>query len=144
VAQLEARPSVDYATLSADELALACFQEGEEPAWAEFVRRFQPLIAGVVFRVACKWGETSPQIIDDLVQDTYLKVCAEHTAYRELQVFPQGRDLRLYQGFCGEFGARLFQSTENAKARRRKGYCLVNGRKELGWSTGFEVGRVCH
>jgi RNA polymerase sigma factor (sigma-70 family) len=70
---------VDYTALSADQLALACFQGCDESAWGEFVRRFQPLIAGVIFRVACRWGESSPQVIDDLVQDTYLKLCAERT-----------------------------------------------------------------
>jgi RNA polymerase sigma-70 factor (ECF subfamily) len=68
---------VDYSTISAEELALTCFRTGDELAWAEFVKRFHPLIARVVLRVARQWGETSAQVVDDLVQDTYVKLCAE-------------------------------------------------------------------
>jgi RNA polymerase sigma-70 factor, ECF subfamily len=60
-----------------DELVLHCLQTGEESAWIEFVRRFQPLIAGVVMRVGRRWGESSCEVLDDLVQETYLKLCAD-------------------------------------------------------------------
>ncbi len=39
-------------------------------------RRFHRIIAITALRVARRWGETSPQVIDDLAQDTYLKLCA--------------------------------------------------------------------
>jgi RNA polymerase sigma-70 factor, ECF subfamily len=69
---------VNYAELSPVELVLACLRTGEESAWIEFVRRFQPLIAGIVMRLARRWGEASPEVVDDLVQETYLKLCADH------------------------------------------------------------------
>jgi RNA polymerase sigma-70 factor (ECF subfamily) len=68
---------MDYSVIPSEELALICFQRGEESAWAEFVRRFHPLIARVVTRVARQWGQASPQLIDDLVQETYLKLCSD-------------------------------------------------------------------
>jgi RNA polymerase sigma-70 factor (ECF subfamily) len=68
---------LDHAALSPIDLAIACLRTGDESAWAEFIRRFHPLIAGVVIRVARSWGETSPEALDDLVQDTYLKLCAD-------------------------------------------------------------------
>lgn len=55
------------------------------PAWEEFVRRFQPLIAGVVARAAARWGPVTTAIVDDLVQETYLKLCMEE--FRRLREF---------------------------------------------------------
>jgi RNA polymerase sigma-70 factor (ECF subfamily) len=68
---------VDYTALSPVDLALTCLRTGDESAWVEFIRRFQPLIAGVVIRIARGWGETSPEVFDDLIQDTYLKLCTD-------------------------------------------------------------------
>lgn len=44
--------------------------------WVEFVRRFHPLIATVVLRTAQSCGELTPTLHDDLIQETYLKLCA--------------------------------------------------------------------
>jgi len=65
---------VEYSTLSPENLAIHCFHSTDETAWAEFVRRFHPLIARVAIRVAREWGEESKQVVDDLIQDTYLKL----------------------------------------------------------------------
>jgi RNA polymerase sigma-70 factor (ECF subfamily) len=54
---------------------VACLKEKGEAEWAEFVRRFHPLISTVVFRTARSWGEISASQIDDLVQETFLKLC---------------------------------------------------------------------
>lgn len=66
-----------YGSLQPDELIRICAQVGEAAAWEEFIRRFNPLIASVVLKTARRWGELSPAVVDDLVQDTYLKLCAE-------------------------------------------------------------------
>ena len=67
-----------YPSLQPEELIRICAQTGETPAWEEFIRRFNPLIARVVVRTAHRWGEFSPSVLDDLVQETYLKLCAEN------------------------------------------------------------------
>src|SRR5258707_11669866 len=67
---------MDYAALSAERLILACTQTEDTAAWEEFVRRFHRLIATVALRVASRWGDSSPQAVDDLIQETYLKLCA--------------------------------------------------------------------
>jgi RNA polymerase sigma-70 factor (ECF subfamily) len=69
---------MDYASLSAEELVLECGRADDAAAWQEFVRRFHRLIATVALRVARRWGEPSPQVVDDLVQETYLKLCADN------------------------------------------------------------------
>jgi RNA polymerase sigma-70 factor, ECF subfamily len=66
-----------YTLLSAAELARECVVSGNAAAWQEFIRRFHPLVALVVFRTAQHWGQPSAQLVDDLVQDTYLRVCED-------------------------------------------------------------------
>ena len=68
--------TLDYTTVPVKELIDAC-TGGEAAAWQEFIRRFHRIIAITASRVARRWGETSPQVVDDLVQDTYLKLCAD-------------------------------------------------------------------
>ncbi len=68
---------MQYSALSAGELVRQCARSADKAAWEEFVRRFHRLIAGVVLRTAQRWGETSRQTLDDLVQETYLKLCAD-------------------------------------------------------------------
>jgi RNA polymerase sigma-70 factor (ECF subfamily) len=69
---------MSYSSWSAEELVRACVEAGNSEAWAEFVCRFRKLIACVVLRIARKYGEASSAIVDDLVQDTYLKVCSDN------------------------------------------------------------------
>jgi RNA polymerase sigma-70 factor, ECF subfamily len=68
---------LDYSAISSEQLVAVCARSEDQAAWLEFVRRFQRLIATVVVRTARQWGETSPAILDELVQDTYLKLCAD-------------------------------------------------------------------
>ena len=67
---------VNWTGLNSEELAAACVRTGEAPQWEEFVRRFQPVIAGTVWRIARRFGSIDPDTVDDLVQATFLKICA--------------------------------------------------------------------
>src|SRR5271154_478612 len=67
--------SVEYAKLSNIELVRACANSKNEGAWAEFLGRFHEVIGGTILRTARQWVEPSRELIDDLVQDTYLKLC---------------------------------------------------------------------
>jgi len=69
---------VNRASLTSGELIRACIEAGDEAVWEEFVRRYRPVISGVVSRTARRFGEWTPQLVDDLTQETYLKVCANH------------------------------------------------------------------
>ena len=71
---------MDYGARPPNDLFIACLRGGDEHAWAEFLRRFQPLVLGVVIKIANHWGENSPQIIEELLQETYLKLCADREA----------------------------------------------------------------
>jgi RNA polymerase sigma-70 factor (ECF subfamily) len=68
---------VSYSSFSIEELVRRCSASGEIGAWEEFVRRFHRLIATVVLRTAGRLGDSSAQTVDDLIQDTYLKLCAD-------------------------------------------------------------------
>jgi len=56
-------------------LHLCLSSEGEEH-WCKFVRRTQPLIANVIINTVRHWREPSPNLIDDLIQETFLKLFA--------------------------------------------------------------------
>jgi len=69
---------MSYSSQDTRELIRACADPRNSAAWLEFMRRFQKLIAGVVLRTCARWGEYSSEAVDDLVQETYLKLCADH------------------------------------------------------------------
>lgn len=65
-----------YFDFSSTELVRACAGSKDERAWAEFIRRFHIVIAAAVLRTARHWAEPPHHQLDDLIQDTYLKLCA--------------------------------------------------------------------
>ena len=109
---------LDYAGVSPEELVVACLQSGTELAWAEFVRRFHPLIARVVLRVARQWGETSPQVMDDLIQETYLKLCTDRL--RVLENFKSAHKDAIY-GYIKTFTANLVHDNFKLAHSKKRG-----------------------
>jgi RNA polymerase sigma-70 factor (ECF subfamily) len=75
-------------------LVAACVATRDESVWAEFIRRFHPLITTVVLRKARQWGEPLPSLIDDLTQETYLKLCAD--------------DCRLLKNFRSQYPCAIY------------------------------------
>src|SRR5437667_159549 len=55
---------MDYPSLQPEALIRICAQPGQAPAWEEFIRRFNPLIARVVVKTAHRWGESSRSVQD--------------------------------------------------------------------------------
>jgi len=68
---------MELSSVSANELVRVCIESGDEAAWGEFVRRFQRPIALAVLRTARCWNLQSPALLDDLVQETFLRLCAD-------------------------------------------------------------------
>jgi RNA polymerase sigma-70 factor (ECF subfamily) len=52
------------------------------------------LIATVALRIARRWGGASPQLVDDLVQETYLKLCENN--FQLLRTFQFRHDEAIY------------------------------------------------
>jgi RNA polymerase sigma-70 factor (ECF subfamily) len=69
---------MDPKKLTAQDLVQLCLDSKDEASWTEFVRRFQPLIAGVVTKCIFRRMRPKPDLVDDLVQDTYLKLCTNN------------------------------------------------------------------
>lgn len=67
---------MNYPELSPPELFAICSQGGDAASWEEFIRRFNAVIGRSVLRVAFRYGSSDKALIDDLVQETYLKICA--------------------------------------------------------------------
>jgi RNA polymerase sigma-70 factor (ECF subfamily) len=56
------------------ELLQLCLSTDAEEHWREFVRRTQPLIAGVIINTVRRWKQPDPSLVDDLIQETYVKL----------------------------------------------------------------------
>ncbi len=63
--------------MSLEELIRACAENANARAWEEFVHRFHQLIAAVVVRTSSRWARSSPAEVEDLIQETYLKICGD-------------------------------------------------------------------
>jgi RNA polymerase sigma-70 factor (ECF subfamily) len=74
-----------FSSLSVEELVRRCARSGEIAAWEEFVCRFHRLIAKVILRTCNRHGGSTNQAVDELIQDTYLKLCADN--FRLLREF---------------------------------------------------------
>jgi RNA polymerase sigma-70 factor (ECF subfamily) len=61
-----------------DLLHLCLSSDGQdgEVQWREFVRRTQPLIASAIINTVRRWKAPPPSLVDDLVQETYVKLFA--------------------------------------------------------------------
>lgn len=84
----------DYRNIPAQELIAHCLSTQSAIVWEEFLRRFQPLIAGVVARTARRWVPVTAAIVDDLVQETLLKLCTEE--FRRLRDFQSRHEDAIY------------------------------------------------
>ena len=72
----------------------ACLESKSETVWTEFIRRFQPTIASSVIRVSRRYGPSPPALIDDLVQETYLRLCKDKC--RALREFSAHHDEAIF------------------------------------------------
>ena len=66
-----------YSSMSVVELIRACAETNDDEAWEEFVTRFQRPITLSIKHTACQWGMDPLQFVEDLLQETYLKLCAD-------------------------------------------------------------------
>jgi RNA polymerase sigma-70 factor (ECF subfamily) len=73
----QGRKLLRYSSLSPDDLVKACAGSRDPAVWQAFIRLFQPVIAAAVLRTARRFGELSRHTLDDLVQETYLKLCED-------------------------------------------------------------------
>jgi RNA polymerase sigma-70 factor (ECF subfamily) len=83
--------AIPYSDFTISALVRACVESGTEEAWREFVQRTRRLIGLVVLRASRRWIEPAPTLIEDLIQETYVKLCEKQCrALREFQ--PKNED----------------------------------------------------
>jgi RNA polymerase sigma-70 factor, ECF subfamily len=68
---------MDFERAELPELLRACAEGRDPAAWREFFARFHNVIASTVIRSCTSSGKTQPELVDDLIQDTYIKLCAQ-------------------------------------------------------------------
>lgn len=124
---------MDYRTQPAQELLRACTERGDPRAWEEFVRRFHPVIASTVLRTARGYGVASYEFVDDLIQETYLRLCANR--YRVLREF----DPNHADAIFGLLRAVAFSVTQD---HFRSGLAQKRGRGQVVQLDGEGRGRV--
>jgi RNA polymerase sigma-70 factor (ECF subfamily) len=63
--------------MAVEELIRACAELSDSAAWGEFIARFHRDISLSIIRTVRRWGFSPKEVLDDLIQDTYLKLCAD-------------------------------------------------------------------
>jgi RNA polymerase sigma-70 factor (ECF subfamily) len=76
--------TINYVQMANPQLVAECLKT-TEGSWTEFVHRTQPIIYRTVVKATHRAGSVSREAIDDLVQDVYLKLCAND--FRALRKF---------------------------------------------------------
>jgi len=72
---------------SPEELIRACAESNDTASWLEFIARFHRPISLSIIRIAYLWNKAPRHFVDDLVQETYLKLCLDRC--RLLYAFAQ-------------------------------------------------------
>lgn len=114
---------MDLEKLSAQELVQLCLSSHDEALWFEFVRRFRPLIFGVVTKSLRRWAAPDRALIDDLIQDTFLKLCANN--FRALRQFDYEHENSLF-GFLKKVASNVVQDHIRSAYSQKRG----SGREE--------------
>lgn len=100
-----------YEGMSDEELIGACAGSDEPAAWLEFQRRFHRTIAGAIIRIM--GYRTPPDILENLVQETYLKLCAGDRKLLRTLVEQRAGGIRKYVKLTAE-------SVASDERKRRK------------------------
>ena len=118
-----------YAEFSSEELVRTCAGSSDQAAWAEFIRRFQVVIAAAVVRTASHWGEPPRSQLDDLVQDTYLKLCENDS--RLLRSFQPRHEDSIY-GFLKVVAANVVHDHFKSALAAKRGLVQTEPLSEPG------------
>jgi RNA polymerase sigma-70 factor, ECF subfamily len=110
--------SIDNEEQSLDQLLWLCLQSNQDTLWTEFVRRSQPVIASMVIKTMRRWIKPRPSLIDDLVQETYLKLCVND--FGALRQFVCRHDNALF-GFLKVVASNIVQDYFRGVYSRKRG-----------------------
>lgn len=108
---------MSYSELSHPDLVQACLAN-DEAAWEEFVFRYRQVISLAVLRTARRWGDTSKAVLEDLIGDTYLKLCADDFAL--LRHFEFRTDTAIY-GFLKVVAVNVVHDCFRQRQAKKRG-----------------------
>lgn len=114
---------MDPQKLSAQELVQLCLASQDQMPWFEFVRRFRPLIFGVVVKSLRRWTIPDRAMVDDLIQETFFKLCANN--FRALRTFDYEHENSLF-GFLKTVASNVVQDHVRTTYSQKRG----SGREE--------------
>jgi hypothetical protein len=63
-----------------------CLENGTPSRWEAFIHLAQPVVAAAVVQTLARWGHLDRQGVGDLIQDVFLKICAND--FRVLRNIP--------------------------------------------------------
>jgi RNA polymerase sigma-70 factor, ECF subfamily len=117
----------NLSSISIEELVRRCVGSSSVEAWEEFVRRFHRLIASVVLATAAQFGDSSRQTVDDLIQETYLKLCGDN--FRILRNFEQQHP-DAFLGYVRVLTANVVRDHFKASYSRKRGANQIQDLKD--------------
>jgi RNA polymerase sigma-70 factor, ECF subfamily len=109
--------------MSATELIYACAELNDGGAWQEFVSRFHRPVCLSIIRTAYRWGAIPQQVVDDLAQETYLKLCADRC--RLLHAFASERPEAI-EGYVRAIAANVAHDHFKSLHSRKRGSGMVD------------------
>lgn len=109
---------MDPHKLPAPELVQLCLASQDPDLWLEFENRFEPLIARVVMKSLRRWMNPDPATIEDLVQDTFLKLLANN--FRALRDFEYEHENSLF-GFLKTVASHVVQDYVRSTYSQKRG-----------------------
>ncbi len=131
----------DPKKLTALELVQLCLNSSDSDAWNEFVSRFQPIIARVAAKALRHWTTPTPALVEDLVQDTFVKLFANDC--RALREFEFEHENSLF-GFLKVVAARVVHDyiRKEWTDKRGGGFSVVSLDEAMSVSGGASPQRV--
>jgi len=96
-----------------------CLETRKDELWIEFIRRTQPTIVRTIIRtLRCCGGQIRAGVTDDLVQDTYLKLCSND--FNILRDFKNEHE-HSFLGFLKTVAANVAHDYFRASLSQRRG-----------------------
>jgi RNA polymerase sigma-70 factor, ECF subfamily len=111
--------SVQYSQMAIPQLIAVCTSEPSAEAWLEFIGRFHAFISTAITKaVVRRFGNASRELVDDLSQEVYLRLCSDN--FRALRSFEFHHENSIY-GFLKLIAANIAQDYFRSAATSSRG-----------------------
>jgi RNA polymerase sigma-70 factor, ECF subfamily len=100
-----------------------CLHGGASSNWENLVAKLQPTVARVAARSAARWGGTNPELIEDLTQDAFLKLCKNRFAIlQQMQGMPESAALAFIKVTVANLVHDHFRSQRSSRRHPGAGF----------------------